>query len=569
MSSDYTTRLVRDSRLNDISKSVEVAVSQGAAQSTFQQFPANSASSSSISFNVIPPNENVIIDRNVLITTKVKFSISIGAGVPVGVNVWQYGKREAFAPFPLNSMFTTSQVTINNASVSVPTQDILGPLLHLMDKQDLAKCKGMTPYMLDSYYNYSDGVNASNNSLSSFENADFNQHLLPRGCHPLDSVVIAHAPSGGDADDSPVSTNVLDTWVITVEATFTEPLFLSPFLFHSRYNEAGLLGVNSINFVFNIDSQLKRFWSTGLAAGPEYKLALDQNKPFSDTKLHFNILTTQPTYLVDARNSIPFCDYSRFSTTAANTDTIAPNSKKEVITNSIQLSKIPDKIILVCRKQLSAQTARDSLSFFKINTVTCDFNASSGLLSNCKAQDLWRLSVVNGSKQNWYEYSGKAQVYNAPGTSSTQISTCGSVLVIDPSRDLSLAPYLSNNSLGQFNMSFSLSVTNISSETIAPEVLVITSYAGVFTTNSGSSTRMTGLLNKELVVSAATEGNALSSNEYNQMSGGALSDQVASALKNMPIMKKHVGAARSAGSYVGSARSAGQLSKNKLDSLVM
>ena len=38
-------------------------------------------------------------------------------------------------------------------------------------------------------------------------------------------------------------------------------LFLSPFLFHSKYNEAGLLGFNTTNFVFNVDAQMKRFWS--------------------------------------------------------------------------------------------------------------------------------------------------------------------------------------------------------------------------------------------------------------------------------------------------------------------
>ena len=31
-----------------------------------------------------------------------------------------------------------------------------------------------------------------------------------------------------------------------MSATFTEPLFLLPFLFHSKYNEAGLLGTNGL-----------------------------------------------------------------------------------------------------------------------------------------------------------------------------------------------------------------------------------------------------------------------------------------------------------------------------------
>ena len=49
MSADYTTKLVRDSRLNDITNQLEVAVMQGAAQNTYQQFIATSSSSSNLS----------------------------------------------------------------------------------------------------------------------------------------------------------------------------------------------------------------------------------------------------------------------------------------------------------------------------------------------------------------------------------------------------------------------------------------------------------------------------------------------------------------------------------------
>ena len=56
------------------------------------------------------------------------------------------------------------------------------------------------------------------------------------------------------------------------------------------------------------------------------------------------------------------------------------------------------------------------------------------------------------------------------------------------------------------------------------------------------------------------------------MSGGALSDQISSALKYMPFIKKSLcnksGKSRSGGDYDGSGRSGGMY-KNKLEHLVM
>ena len=125
------------------------------------------------------------------------------------------------------------------------------------------------------------------NPLAGFKDAAFNQHRLPRGCHPLDALTITRTPTGGPPTyNKPVSQNVGDAWVIDISATFTEALFLSPFLFHSKKkNEAGLLGINAMNFVFNIDAQMRRFWSSGFQKvngnnAIPYTLSLNQANGF-------------------------------------------------------------------------------------------------------------------------------------------------------------------------------------------------------------------------------------------------------------------------------------------------
>jgi len=66
--------------------------------------------------------------------------------------------------------------------------------------------------------------------------------------------------------------------------------------------------------------------------------------------------------------------------------------------------------------------------------------------------------------------------------------TIGSVLVLSPAMDLSLPSYLSNGSLGSYNLSFTIDVKNYTSADITnSEIVVIACNSGVMTTIAGSS----------------------------------------------------------------------------------
>ena len=575
MSLDYTTKLVRDERLNDISDKLEVAVQQGAERSMYQTFPTSSSSPSSVSFSIDTPSESTVIDRHILMRSTVNFKINIGPNVPVQTSVWEYGSCEAFQAFPLNSLFNTITLGLNNASVSVNTRDVLPSLLHMMDEEDLAKWEGFTPYLIDRYELYSNAVNSVNNPLGVYDRAGLNQHRTPRGVHPLDSVSIVRNPGDPAEDNNPVSQGTDDVWVISVSATFMEPLFIS--LFHSKYNKAGIARIKTVNLMMNIDSQLNSFWSSGLPkdAGDgfiPYTLSFDEDRAFTAPQLLMNFLVSQQTNLLPAKNIVPYVEYPKFITSQQSINTIAAGGTKSVTINNIQLGIIPDKFIIFARRPLSIKTPRDSNSFFSIESVSIQFDVQSGTLANCSKQQLWRMSVANGSKQSWTDFNGRAQIYVQGGNS--QVTTCGSVLVISPSRDLNLPAYLSCGSCGQFQLQMNLTLTNLSNEEISPEVVVITANSGLCETIAGRTSTQIGLLNKELVVNTTTweEHDAISSNEYQRMSGGALSDQISSALKYMPFIKKSLcnksGKSRSGGDYDGSGRSGGMY-KNKLEHLVM
>ena len=158
-------------------------------------------------------------------------------------------------------------------------------------------------------------MNSVNNPLGSYDSAGLNQHRMPRGVHPLDSVLIVRNPGAPAEDNNPISQATTDVWEISVSATFTEPLFISPLLFHSKYNKAGIAGIKTINLMMNIDSQLNSFWSSGLLKNNgglfvPYTLSFDENKgAFTAPQLLMNFLVSQQTNLLPAKNIVPYVEY--------------------------------------------------------------------------------------------------------------------------------------------------------------------------------------------------------------------------------------------------------------------
>lgn len=564
---DINPTLVKDKRINQITDSCDYAVYSGASQNTFQQFPATTQSASNISFNVQVPSENIVVDRNVLISSTVNFTIAI-TNVPAGAVAFNIGSNDALQSFPLNKLFTTSSATINNSSVSVNTQDVIDALLKQIPQEQLQKYQGMTPVYTDgAYRNYTDAQTTTNNPLGGYQNSAINNLFLPRGAHPITPNSYWRLSGGVSTASNLTSTALTDVFYINCSVNLTEPLMcLSPFLFGADnvYNSQGLVGVNSINVVLNVDSSCKRFWSTA-NSGYTYTVSLGNlanatvgavaKNAFENTNMLLNFLSTQPTDLVKAKNVVAYSDFPRYLTT--NLTTLGgAGSNNSYSSQNIQLNQIPDKLFIFVRKQMASQDVRDSATFLPIKNISINFSNASGLLASATQMDLWKMSVENGLQMNWYEFSGYGNKQNA-GQLGLKTASGGSVLVINPAKDLSLPAYLSNGSLGQFSLQFNITVENTTAITYSPEIVVVCQNSGVFVSQSGSSSIFTGVLSKQMVLDTVANQEAFDSGEYDRLVGGM---KMSSALKAVPRPMKRVAGAMSAG-----VRSAGR----KLDAMAM
>jgi len=563
MSADFAPYLIKDGRINNIAPAIPYSVYSGAAQNTYQSFNATSSSTSQLSFNVSVPSENTILDRNVLIQATYKFTLAL-TGATKATNVaMRYGLSDAFQAFPLNSSITSINATINNTSVSVNTQDVLPLILKMIPQRELSKYQGTTATFVDSIgftgaglYLKPDATTLVSENFNPLASLHTTTHdgVLPRGSFPLSSIVVTNSKVGQENKLTVANDN--DTVSVEMTATLTEPLFLSPFIF-AGLNEGsnqGFVGINTLNLNINIDSSLKRFWSKiNETTGGTLSLTLNS---ITDARLLLNFLTTQVTDMIQAKNVIPFTDYPRYITGVTNSSTITKNGGVNTIkSQNIQLNQIPDLFIIALRKPLNTQTIYDPNLFYPIRNISINFNNASGLLSSASQQQLWEMSRDNGVQQSWFEWSGRANSYfsTLDATALTDVSqmmrlTAGSVLVINPAKDLSLPPNLSNGCIGQFNFQIDVTGINYTSADITPELIIIPVNSGVFTTIAGTSSITTGLLTSQTVAAINTSGTSrISSQRNGRLMGGSLSAGVAATMKNDPVISKAISASTNGG----------------------
>ena len=527
MSSLISTTLVENALISEISPSLNYAVVSGPSKSTYTTSNASTFSNSVVQFTVKTPNQSVLIDRAVKMSARLTLKFNIGG--PVGskysvpfdedepaedqVTVFEYSNTESFQAYPLNSLITNSNIEINNAGVSCSNMDLKDILSTLTDHRALNKKNSSTPSYYDSIYGeYEDCVGATNSPLAGSFSNSLDDSYQGRGGHPV-TMIVRHYDAAGDEYPlvapygeengfysclKPAAEG--DTWIIYLTGDFTENfLYLSPLLSTLSHDQQGMMGVNDITINLNIDSECKRVFSTAKTFSdpavenslrPLYisKIAIEKDGGavgWENLKMSFNFLTLQSSQLARIKEPTQVLPYMRFDkhiTSANGLTVIAPQKSGEVISNSLSLTSVPDRIFVAARIPLSAQNSACPSSFLALEKINVSFDNGDGALANCSPVDLFSLSQKNGSAQTFSSFRGVMSVHasEVPDQLFKQIPSFGSVLCIDPANDLNLPEFITNGSIGAYNLSITVTIKNYHSYPIKPELVIITSNSGVF-----------------------------------------------------------------------------------------
>jgi len=241
-----------------------------------------------------------------------------------------------------------------------------------------------------------------------------------------------------------------------------------------------------------------------------------------------------PRYLSTQTSSIPYA--TRVLTNASTATILTPANTRLTFTTT-QLNQIPDKLLIFVRKSKSSQLISDCDFALAIRQISINFNNQSGILASATQDQLYRYSVEAGSNQSWEEFRGYSTVASASGQGK-QIATSGSYLMLDMGRHVQITEdYYAAGSLGNFNLQFSIEVSNYAEAPIdnpAPpnanmpiEMVLITLNSGLFVCEKGQSATYTGILTKDDVLSASSQ-TPHSTGDVERLVGGGLLDKLGS-----------------------------------------
>lgn len=468
---------VIDPEINS-SRTPAVGILIGSDRVDYRSISSTNSTASSLGFSVRPPS-NTYMHRKVLLRMPVV--ITFTGTAPDGQNLLSTG-FDAFRSFPLATVMENLQVKLNGQSFTIAQRDLIKSTLWINSKESrMEKAWSTTPTMLDQSQEYQDLTNFVRNPLGGYGEAPEDAQM-PRGGFTYDSVV-----------------NLQNSAII--EATLTEPLMVSP-LSWQETDELGFFYLRTFDVDINWSSDLSRMWSHALNLGvtiSSINVELSTNPRLLVKYMEPNSAFSQIPPMV----SYPFSVINRFKTDQSTILTSA-GDPFQAISQNIELQSIPATILIYARRRNADQTFLNTDSFAGITQLSISWNAKSGLLAGADQRQLYDMSVKNGLEMSWTQFSGRN--FFLSGSDIIQIGGVGSVIIVNPSRDLGLPVSEVQGSLSTVHLQVNVTINNITSpdsttNDFIPTLYVVPQYIGTVTfDNTGFVTPQQGIISRADVV---------------------------------------------------------------------
>tara|TARA_B100000446_G_scaffold187248_1_gene215825 strand:+ start:6658 stop:8505 length:1848 start_codon:yes stop_codon:yes gene_type:complete len=505
------------------------SINEGATEISNVPFTSTNASRSSLSYNVNAPSQNVFVDREATITTEVLRSVdvvitnTVDNPRPASGQVLKWGQNCALPAFPLQSQLQTSSVTINNATITENTKDIIYEKLRLTHNDYNTK-RRTTPSMLDNYASYQESAQLKNSPLAGYDSIYSNDNI-PNGSFPITYT---------SANGTPLSDQTFYRWdndalwllsppvgnsftrTIYYKYKVTEKILLSPFIWAEieGKNNVDLYGINNIQFIFTIagdTSRNLRFFNNDTDDYNFTNIQLNGQNPFVNPVMNFVFRTPSLSIPLPERSVVPYMETPRHISTNSGVS-IPPGATKMLNMSGITLTQIPDLIVVYTKANPVTKPEQYGDFYLPPVDISMMFDNRSGLLSSMTQEQLFKMSLDNGLNMNWNEFQGTARTGNG-----NEVSTVGGFLVLQPGVDFPLSSGSAPGLGGNYNIQLNITVKNQLKDNVEnPIVYLMAVNSGFFTSNGGSSRVSTAPLTQNDIIEAPLMG---STNDYERMVG--------------------------------------------------
>lgn len=437
---------------------------------------ATAITQNSINIKMDPPGKNFVTSPEMLQYLEVELSLTATNTDVVNRSIFEEfgksGQETAPRSYPLARATQNVEIVVNSTSFSTTLNQYVEGILRYGYCDDDQESKfSLTPTMLDNTYSYALSYNAASRDVM---NGDLFQSgkQISRGAFAqftlVSNPVIAPAATG--------------TAVCLLK--ISEPLMLSPFY----YQKVGLVNVSTMSYTLTIGdfSRMLCRRSTLTPAGNGNPLAITA---FSGAVKNFNIQCKYYTpKLLDSIPKNVVYDYNEFFNTGSNASQAIVNAgaSTSLTMNSVNLNAVPSRIYIYVAENTADQSfsagglSKPDVSNALITSITISWMGRDGLLSSATDVQLYDLSVKNGLKLSWNEWS----------------KYVGSYLCLDVPADLGLKSTQAVGLLSNPQLGMTVNFKNISNRNMYFTLYVKVVYDGIITNMNGAFTKQTGIISQ-------------------------------------------------------------------------
>jgi hypothetical protein len=425
---------VVDSRLNVYSeKNVDHVFKEGAQNVAYVPLTSSSHSNAGTNFALNNIGEYNCRDSRLVMSMPVTVQIPVtnSTGAPLSfITSDNFGYRQ----FPLNSIIQNNSHTINQASYSLNTSELL-PLISrvTLNPEDMNFYQNTMPDVISSYARAT-GTN-------------FNP-LAPYTSSLEGEAIWKPRTLGLTITNNIIPANTTQT--VNVSCQLYEPL-IDPFTNISSESKSGLFSVTGeqIQLVY-VSKLFDNMFSLGnVQTGLTYSaptVSLGANATL------FCIYLTpyeHTTSLVPKESVIPYNNYQQFVT---NCGAVAAGASINISSQVASLTNMPAKFIIAAVPSVGSRSASLPNVALTFNSVSVSIDNGQPQLSAASNNQLYDISRESGLSMSRQSFLG--QVLNgalnaSDPTNNPVLTGCGSVLVLEPSQ-LGVRPGLAEGSVGKF-----------------------------------------------------------------------------------------------------------------------
>ena len=419
---------VRDERLNasDI-RDAKYIVKEG-PRTSYTVLPPQNVNTGNLVYQLNNVGPNVGRNRQIWVNPQCTVVLN-GTNLNALVSTGQL----ALKAWPFNRNVGQIQHTLNGATESYLTNQIIDFLARL---KSYAPC--MQAYDNTQADNSTDYTQGTAN-ISPLVN--YTSTILGDVYHPRNIGIVSAVASSGNT-------------VLTVVLNWWEPL-ITPFgaVGECAKNLPALYAIDgeTINVVFsNALSDL-------LAYNPTTATITSSVTTLNSCSMFLEYITARDLALPEV-SLYQFPKYQRFQSQLSNS-TLSPGSGNVVV--QINAQTMPSKIICFIRCPEGLRNGSTPDCYASITSMQVQLDNGTTLLNGASQRKLYDISVQNGLTDVFPVFAQ----YNLLGQSGGTYSGAGSVVILDPAKDLSISQEegLTNGSAGKYTIQILMNYSNVQS----------------------------------------------------------------------------------------------------------